>query len=95
MKRRYKKYRSLSPPINFWLVFNLILIFVLVISIFALIKERLFLEQNKILLEKYKNFINAFNLKLAQLNNSHLPEPTSPNSTSQIIYITKENFTLR
>ncbi|GIW67555.1 MAG: hypothetical protein KatS3mg096_423 [Candidatus Parcubacteria bacterium] len=92
MKRR--KYKTLSPPIDYWFLLTLFLASILLIFSLLLIKERIFLANMQIILEKYKLSINGFLNFNAKINsNSHLSLPTNPSSSSQIIYIAPESFT--
>jgi hypothetical protein len=85
---RKKIYKTLSPPIDHWFLASLLLMFLLLVFIFLLIKERLFLEEMNVYLNKNKIDINLLN----HLSfNSHLSliRPTNPllTSTVDIIYL--------
>ncbi|GIW66774.1 MAG: hypothetical protein KatS3mg095_0672 [Candidatus Parcubacteria bacterium] len=86
--RRKKIYKTLSPPVDYWSLSSLLLMFFLICFSFLLIRERLFLEEMNVYLNKHKIDINSFNhLSL----NSHLSliKPTNPLTTStvDIIYL--------
>jgi hypothetical protein len=93
MKR--KKYKTLSAPINYWFLMTLLLSCLLITFSILLIKERQFLTNMQIYLDKFKLKINdLYNLN-AKISNSHLSMPTDPSSSSQIIYLTLENYTYK
>ena len=93
MKR--KKYRTLSPPINYWFILSLFLGVILLIFLFLLIQERQFLASMEVYFNKYKIKINGLSSFNAQISNSHFSLPTNPSSSSKIIYILPESFTYR
>ncbi len=92
---RRKKYKTLSPPIDYWFLVSLFLALILLVFSFLLIQERQFLAKMDIYLNKYKLKINLLSNFNAQISNSHLSLPTNPSSSSKIIYIGPESFTLR
>jgi hypothetical protein len=93
MKR--KRYKTLSPPIDYWFILSLFLAVILLIFSFLLIQERQFLSKMEFYLNKYKVNMNELSSFNAQISNSHLSLPTNPSSSSKIIYIAPESFTLR
>jgi hypothetical protein len=92
---RRKKYKTLSPPIDYWFLVSLFLAVILLMFTFLLIQERQFLVKMGVYLNKYKVKINGLSNFNAQISNSHLSLPTNPSSSSKIIYIGPESFTLR
>jgi hypothetical protein len=92
---RRKKYKTLSPPIDYWFLVSLFLAVILLVFSFLLIQERQFLVKMGVYLNKYKLKINSLSNFNAQISNSHLSLPTNPSSSSKIIYIGPESFTLR
>ena len=93
MKR--KKYKTLSLSVDYWFLMSLFLAFILLIFSFLLIRERLFLANMQVLLEKYQLTLNSFsNFNAKMSSNSHLSLSTNPSSSSQIIYLAPESFTL-
>jgi len=92
---RRKKYKTLSPPINYWFISSLFLAIMLFIFSLLLIQERQFLTKMEIYLNKYKLKINRLSNFNAQISNSHLSLPADPSSSSKIIYLFPENFTYR
>ena len=92
--KKSNKNNILSPPFNYWLLINLFLTIILMIFLILLIRERLFFQEMKILLEKYKINLNSFSGLSSKLINSHLSEPINPSSSSEILYLKPENFTL-
>jgi hypothetical protein len=93
MKR--KRYKTLSPPIDYWFILSLFLAVILLIFSFLLIQERQFLSKMEFYLNKYKVNMNELSSFNAQISNSHLSLPTNPSSSSKIIYIAPESFSLR
>jgi hypothetical protein len=93
--RGQKRYRTLSPPVDYWFLLTLFLSFILIILLFLLIKERLFWQNAQIYLEKYKINLNSFSSLNSQMLTSHLSQPTDPSSSSNIIYILPENFSYK
>jgi len=91
MKR--KRYKALSPPINYWFLLSIFLSTILIVLSFLLIQERQFLTKMEIYLSKYKIKMNGLSNFNAQMTNSHLSIPTNPSSSSKIIYIAPESFT--
>lgn len=91
---RYKYKKNYSLTIDYWFFVFLFLSSVLLICSFLLIKERIFLQEMKVVLEKYKIYFNSFSDLNSQLANSHLLEPTNPSSTTDILYLQPENFSL-
>lgn len=84
---RKKIYKTLSPPVDYWFISSLLCALLLVFFSFLLIKERLFLQEMNVYLEKNKidiNLLSRFSL------NSHLLKLTPTNllatSTSETIY---------
>lgn len=94
MKRK-RCSKTLSPPVDIWLLTNLFLGLILITFSFLLIKERLFSKQIQVYLEKYKVYMDNLHNSTSELTNSHLQRPTNPSSSTEIIYLTKESFTLR
>jgi hypothetical protein len=92
---RRKKYKTLSPPIDYWFLVSLFLAVIFLMFTFLLIQERQFLVKMGVYLNKYKVKINGLSNFNAQISNSHLSLPTNPSSSSKIIYIGPESFTLR
>jgi hypothetical protein len=92
---RRKKYKTLSPPVDYWFLVSLFLAVILLMFTFLLIQERQFLVKMGVYLNKYKVKINGLSNFNAQISNSHLSLPTNPSSSSKIIYIGPESFTLR
>jgi hypothetical protein len=92
---RKKRYKTLSPPIDYWFLVSLFLVIILLVFSFLLIQERQFLAKMEIYLNKYKIKINGLSNFNAQISSSHLSLPTDPSSSSKIIYIGPESFTLR
>jgi hypothetical protein len=92
---RRKRYKTLSPSIDYWFLISLFLAVILLVFSFLLIQERQFLAKMDIYLNKYKLKINGISNFNAQISNSHLSLPTKPSSSSKIIYIGPDSFTLR
>jgi hypothetical protein len=92
---RRKRYKTLSLPIDYWFLMSLFLALILLVFSFLLIQERQFLAKMDIYLNKYKVKMNGLSNFNAQISNSHLSLPTNPSSSSKIIYIGPESFTLR
>ncbi len=95
MRLKNKKKYSLAPPIDYWFFVSLFLAIILLVFSFFLIKERLFLQEMNLLLEKYKITLNSFSGLNSKLVNSHLSQPTNPSSSTGILYLKPENFSLR
>jgi hypothetical protein len=93
MKR--KKYKTLSPPIDYWFLSTLFLAFILLIFSFLLVKERQFLANMQLYLEKYQLTINKLSNFNAKISNGHLSLTTNPSSSSKIIYLTPESYTYK
>jgi len=93
MKR--KKYKTLSPPIDFWFLSSLFLVFILFGLLFLLIQERQFLANMQLYLEKYQLTINRLSNFNAKISNGHLSLTTNPSSSSKIIYLTPQSYTYR
>jgi hypothetical protein len=93
MKR--KKYKTLSPPIDFWLLSSIFLVFILFGLLFLLIQERQFLVNMQIYLEKYQLTINKLSNFNAKISSGHLSLTTNPSSSSNIIYLTPESYTYK
>jgi hypothetical protein len=79
--------------LNFWFVFDVILLIILLVLTFLLIKERLYFIQMSILFNDYKNLINEdlkeYDFKnLTDLNFSSV-------STSDVIYILPQNISYK
>jgi hypothetical protein len=89
------KYKTLSPQIDYWFLSTIFLAFILIIFLFFLVKERQFLTNMQIYLEKYQLTINKLSNFNAKISNGHLFLTTNPSSSSKIIYLTPESYTYK
>lgn len=93
---RRRKNKTLSYSFDQWFLISLFLLCILLMFLFLLIKERLFLVSTNVLLDKYKLTINSFSNFNAKINsNSHLLLSISPSSSYEIIYLAPESYTLK
>ncbi|BCX15172.1 MAG: hypothetical protein KatS3mg097_064 [Candidatus Parcubacteria bacterium] len=97
MAIHYKKYKvnSRSVSFNYWPLITLGLLFVLLILVFFLIKERSVFFKFNILENSYRLNLNNFYNKAFYLTNNHFttPLPSFNNlSADNIIYLRPENF---
>lgn len=94
-KRKNRNYKILSPPINYWFIATISLSIIIIIFLLLLIKERQFLVNMNIYLDKYRLKINSFANNNAKITASHLSFPTTPFSSSNIIYLTPKSYTYK
>ncbi len=92
--RKVSHIKSLSPPVDYWFLTTLFLAFIFLTFLFLLIKERLFMQEMRIVLEKSKINIGSFLSLNSKLVNGHLHQSTSPFSSSSFIYLRPESYSL-
>lgn len=79
--------QNLSPPVFFLSFLNSLIFLAILILIFLIIQERTYLEQNKILLNKYRTYLSSiFNNNSKNLNSIE-KKPINPSSSTNFIYI--------
>lgn len=93
MRKRKYKYSALT--IDYWFLATIFLAFFLFILLCLLIKERQFLHNMQLYLEKYNGKIDTFYNFNAKISNGHLSLTTNPSSPLKIIYLTPETYSYR
>ncbi|GBD34403.1 hypothetical protein HRbin35_00120 [bacterium HR35] len=84
---RKKQRQALSPPVFAFRLLNSLIFLGIIILIFLIIHERTYLEQNKVLLNKYRTYLSSiFNNNSKNLNSAE-KKPINPSSSTNFIYI--------
>jgi len=89
MKKR--KINAKSPPINFLYFLDFFLIISILLLAFFIIKERIYLEQNKLLLSQYRIHLSEIFLKKSEAYKTNKNQ-ANPSSSTNFIYINPQNF---
>jgi len=90
MKKR--KITAKSPPINFLYFLDFFLIIGILLLALFIIKERIYLEQNKLLISQYRIHLSEIFLKKSEDYKTNKKNQTNPSSSTNLIYINSQNF---
>jgi len=90
--RRATKTRSPTMSVIYFNFINILLLIIVIFLVFSLIKERIYLEQNKYLINKYRAYLSQIINKNVSLLQSVEKETANPSSSTNLIYLTPGSF---
>lgn len=90
--RKVTKTRSPTMSVIYFNFINILLLIIVIFLVFSLIKERIYLEQNKYLINKYRAYLSQIINKNVSLLQSVEKETANPSSSTNLIYLTPGSF---